>query len=91
MRSPNVANIKPDESNFFANEGLDSLGHFGRNGHTVDGAGMVGGLGENFLVGGSMNLGVAIEADIAAFERFHWELLGVENQYVNSRSLSAAN
>ena len=73
-------NIKSDSLNFFPNKGLNSLGHFGRNGHTVNGAGMVSGLSEDFLVGGSINLSVAVEADITAFERFHTRILFGENE-----------
>lgn len=68
--------MKSNVLDFLPNEGLDSLGHFGRDGHPVGGAGMLSGLGEDFLVSGGMNLGIAVEADVAAFERFHEDSVG---------------
>ena len=53
------------------NQGLQPFSHFGRDRNPVNSLSMLSRLGQYFFVGCSLNLGVTIEAGIAAIERFH--------------------
>lgn len=48
------------------NQRFQSLGQFGRNGHTVYATGVISSLRQNFFVGSRVNLRVAVETSIAA-------------------------